>query len=60
MGAMENPEDLRQRVRQEKARSERAIRASARLGPRVQATLARSRALHAWIVSHRVLARFRL
>lgn len=59
MGTMDRPEDLHHRVRREKARTRRAVRVSAELKQRVQATLARSRTLHAKLLSERLLAKLR-
>jgi hypothetical protein len=59
MRSMEKPEDLHHRVRRETARTRRAVRVSAELKQRVQATLARSRTLHARLMSERLLAKFR-
>lgn len=56
---MDQPDDIHHRVRREAARTRRAVRVSAELKPRVQATLARSRALHARLLSDRLLAKFR-
>ena len=56
---MENADDIHHRVRREAARARSAMRVSAELKPRVQATLARSRALHAKLMSERLLAKFR-
>jgi hypothetical protein len=59
MGAMDKTDDLHHRVRREAARSRNAVRTSADLKPRVQATIARSRALHARLLSERLLAKLR-
>lgn len=56
---MDKPADLHQRVRRETARSRRAVRASVEIRARVQATLAQSRALHARLVSERLLDKYR-
>jgi|KBSMisStaDraftv2_1062788.scaffolds.fasta_scaffold4338516_2 hypothetical protein len=56
---MHQPDDIHHRVRGEAARSRTAVRVSAELKPRVQATLARSRALHAKLTSERLLNKFR-
>jgi len=56
---MHQPDDIHHRVRREAARTRTAVRASAELKPRVQATLARSRALHAKLTSERLLNKFR-
>ena len=57
---MDKPEDLHRRVRRETARTRQAVRASAEIRARVQATLARSRALHARLVSERLLDKYRI
>jgi len=59
MRAMDLHEDLHHRVRREAARTRRAVRTSAELKSRVQATLARARALHAKLISDRLLAKCR-
>ena len=56
---MDRPDDIHHRVRREAARTRTAVRVSAELTPRVQATLARSRALHAKLTSERLLNKFR-
>jgi hypothetical protein len=56
---MDKPDDLHQRVRREAARTRTAVRLSGELKARVQATLARSRALHARLTSERLLAKLR-
>jgi hypothetical protein len=60
MAAMDPLDDLHRRVKLESARTRLALLMSAELKPRVEATLARSRVLHARLLSERLLAKLRL
>ena len=54
---MPNPKELRGRARNEAERCRRAVGLSRALRPKVEATLARARVLHARIASQRLIAR---